>query len=213
MTSIADLRREFTRAGLDERQVDEDPVVQFKKWFDEAQTAGFDDPNAMTLATVTADGHADARIVLLKGIEAGGFRFFTNYTSAKAEQLEARPDAALLFFWGHLERQVRLRGPVHRLSEAASDAYFQSRPRGSQIGAWASDQSSQIAGRQVLEEEVARLEALYPEGTPIPRPPHWGGFALVPREVEFWQGRPSRLHDRSLYVKEGERWRLSRLSA
>ncbi|MEM7677389.1 MAG: pyridoxamine 5'-phosphate oxidase [Myxococcota bacterium] len=213
MNTLADLRREYTLDGLDERQVHEDPIVQFQRWFEDVKASEVGDPNAMTLATVSADGQPDARVVLLKGIEDGAFRFFTNYTSAKGQQLEAHPRAALLFYWGHLERQVRLRGPVHRLSEEASDAYFQSRPRGSQIGAWASDQSAQIAGREVLASAVERLQAQYPDDVSIPRPPHWGGFAVTPREIEFWQGRPNRLHDRLLYTKEDERWRLCRLSA
>ena len=211
--SIAEVRREFTQGGLDESQVDDDPVRQFRRWFDEAVTAQVEDVNAMTLATVDAQGRPDARIVLLKGVEDGVFQFFTNYESIKGQHLAARPEGALLFFWGPLERQVRLRGPVERLDEATSDAYFASRPRGSQIGAWASRQSERLDGRAALEAEVERFSARYPAGTDVPRPPHWGGYGLRPTEVEFWQGRANRLHDRLRYTLHDGGWRLERLSS
>ncbi len=213
MSNIADLRREYIRAGLDENEVHEDPLRHFEKWFREAVDADVLEPNAMTLSTVTEDGWPDARIVLLKGVEEGLFRFFTNYRSAKGRQLEACPRAALLFHWAPLERQVRVKGPVYPLTAEESDAYFQSRPRGSQIGAWASAQSEVLASRSVLEEAVARYEALYPQGAEIPRPPHWGGYGLAPSAIEFWQGRPNRLHDRIRCVQEGGQWRRERLSA
>ena len=212
MTRIADLRREYMQAGLDESDVDPDALKQFQKWFGEAVLADVDDVNAMTLSTVTADGWPDARIVLLKGVEDGALRFFTNYRSAKGRQLEACPRATLSFFWGALERQVRLRGEVERLGGAASDAYFRSRPRGSQIGAHASQQSEALPDRATLEAEALRLEALYPEGSDVPRPAHWGGYAVKPVEIEFWQGRPNRLHDRIRCVRDGDRWVHRRLS-
>ena len=211
--SIADLRREYRQTDLDESYVDPNAIKQFERWFDEALKAKVVDANAMTLATVGADGAPDARIVLLKGVEGGVFRWFTNYESTKGTQLAAKPQAALLFYWSDLERQVRVRGPIARLPSSESDAYFASRPRGSQIGAWASKQSTVLVNRAALDAEMARYEAMYPEGQPIPRPPHWGGYGLTPHDIEFWQGRPNRLHDRLLFTRDGGEWQIRRLSA
>lgn len=210
--SVADLRREYTLAGLLEQDVDPDPFVQFQRWFDAARAAEVPEPNGMTLATADAQGRPAARTVLLKGFDVRGFVFYTNYESRKAQDLAANPQAALLFWWEPLQRQVRIEGRVARIAEAESDAYFGSRPRGSQLGAWASPQSQVIAARPVLEQRLAEAEAAY--GTqPVPRPPHWGGFRVVPTALEFWQGRRSRLHDRLLYTRTADgHWRIERLA-
>jgi pyridoxamine 5'-phosphate oxidase len=183
----------------------------FSTWFAEAKDAGLYEPNAMTLATADAAGRPTARIVLLKGLDARGFCFFTNYASRKGQELAANPQAALLFWWGLLERQIRIEGRVEKLSAAESDAYFQSRPRGAQLGAWASPQSQVIPDRQILEDRLAQLEAEYAHAEP-PRPPHWGGYRLVPDALEFWQGGVHRLHDRLLYTRQAGGWTLARLA-
>jgi pyridoxamine 5'-phosphate oxidase len=210
--SIADLRLNYTLGGLHEADLDPDPFSQFQLWLDEAISAGVREPNAMTLATATIDGKPSARIVLLKGLDDRGFVFYTNYDSLKGKQLIDNPHAALVFLWGDLERQVRIEGTIEKVSTQESDTYFYSRPFGSQLGAWVSNQSEVIANREVLEK---RLEAFTAEYTPenIDRPPHWGGFRLIPTEIEFWQGRPNRLHDRLRYRQnDGEVWIIERLA-
>ncbi|RME67628.1 MAG: pyridoxamine 5'-phosphate oxidase [Verrucomicrobia bacterium] len=209
---IADLRRDYSRGALDEDSVERDPFVQFDTWLNDAIRADLPDPTAMTLATADADGRPGARTVLLKGFDQRGFVFFTNYESRKGRHLAENPQAALLFAWYALERQVEITGPVERVSDEESDAYFESRPISSQIGAWASRQSTVIEGRGALEREVERLMKQY-RGRAVPRPPFWGGFRVVPETIEFWQGRPSRLHDRLRFTRIDEaNWRIERLS-
>jgi pyridoxamine 5'-phosphate oxidase len=209
--SIADLRREYARARLDEATVDPNPVAEFGRWFDEALKAKVLEANAMTLATVGRDGVPSARIVLLKGIDERGFVFFTDYRSRKGEELKHNPQAALVFYWPELERQVRVTGRTETISREDSEAYFRTRPRGSRIGAWASHQSRVIPDRELLEKQVAEAERKYP-GDEVPLPPYWGGLRLTPDAIEFWQGRESRLHDRIRYVRDGGEWRIERLS-
>ena len=213
--SIADLRQEYKLAQLDEVGVSPDPFQQFSKWFDQARKAELQEPNAMTLATVApgTDGLArpSARIVLLKGFDARGFVFFTNYESRKGQELAANPLAGLLFHWVALEREVRIEGRVDKVSGEESDAYFASRPRGSRIGAWASPQSQVIRDRQWLEDEFAETAETFKDDAP--RPPHWGGYRLAPEVIEFWQGRHSRLHDRIVYrLQPDGAWKIERLA-
>jgi pyridoxamine 5'-phosphate oxidase len=210
MQSIADIRKDYKLQTLLEADVAPDPITQFGKWWNEAVKSDIDEVNAMTLATADKNNIPSARIVLLKGYDKNGFVFFTNYQSHKGEQLLQNPNACLVFFWKELERQIRITGMVEKISAAESDAYFTSRPAGSRIGAWASPQSSVIANRTVIEEKTKALEQQF--GDNIPRPPHWGGYIVKPIQIEFWQGRASRLHDRIQYTLQEGNWVIERLA-
>jgi pyridoxamine 5'-phosphate oxidase len=209
-TDLRKLRKEYTRAGLHESEADPDPMQQFRRWFEDTLAADLHEPNAMILATATRDDRPSARTMLLKGFDERGFVFYTNYEGRKGRELEENPRCALVFYWGELERQVRIEGCARRVPDEESDAYFANRPRGSRLGAWASAQSHPVEGRNTLEERLRELEAKY-EGREIPRPPFWGGYRVEPEAIEFWQGRENRLHDRLLYRRIENGWRMERL--
>lgn len=208
--SIAELRKEYTRYGLQKSDVAPEPIDQFRKWFEDVLNANLHEPNAMTLATATPDGKPSARVVLLKGYDERGFVFYTNYEGRKAKELEANPNCTLAFYWGELERQVRVEGRACQVPGEESDAYFSSRPRGSQLGAWASQQSRPVESRTRLEDRLRELGEEH-EGREIPRPPFWGGYRVEPEGMEFWQGRESRLHDRLSYTRRNGGWEVQRL--
>lgn len=214
MTSIAAIREEYTQDSLLESDLSPSPIQQFEHWFDQALKAEVMEPTAMVLATVSPAGLPSSRVVLLKGFDEKGFVFYTNYKSRKGQELIQNPNAALLFFWPELQRQVRIEGQVKPVSELQSQTYFHSRPRGSQLGAWASPQSEIVPDREFLEEKMNDFTQLYQEQEQIPKPPHWGGFVLEPVRIEFWQGRGSRMHDRIAYVLDGEHqtWDFHRLA-
>lgn len=212
MQHIANIRKDYRKATLDVSSVDQDPVIQFEKWFGEALQAEVTEPNAMNLATVNEHGRPSSRMVLLKGLEAKRFVFYTNYQSKKGKELENNPACALTFFWPELERQVRIEGIASRVNPELSDVYFQSRPRESQIGAWASPQSVMIQNRTILEQRFQEMEKKFRDNTVLPRPHQWGGFQVEPFEIEFWQGGPGRLHDRIHYIKVDNTWRIYRLA-
>jgi pyridoxamine 5'-phosphate oxidase len=213
LSGLARLRREYEGRGLDVGDVDPDPIEQFDRWFAEVRAAGYFEPNAMVLSTVDLTGSPSARTVLLKAVDARGFVFYTNYLSAKAREVDAAGRAALTFPWSEVRRQVRVVGPATRIDATESDAYFATRPRGSQLGAWASDQSEVVASRAELDDRYAELERRF-EGHDIPRPPHWGGYRVRPEVVELWQGRENRLHDRLRYTLDAttSSWRIERLA-
>lgn len=210
--NIQDIRKEYTAKTLEEMEVKPDAVEQFKVWFDEALHSSVTEANAMNLATASDKGIPSSRVVLLKGIEDGGFTFYTNYQSRKGKEIESNPAVALTFFWPELERQVRIQGLSEKLSEEVSEAYFQSRPKASQIGAWSSPQSAVIASRGILEKREKELQEKFKDEDVLPKPKQWGGYRVMPYLIEFWQGRAGRLHDRILYTLKNDIWQINRLA-
>jgi pyridoxamine 5'-phosphate oxidase len=210
--NIAAIRKNYSMQALTEASVAANPIDQFKNWLEEAVQSEAEEPTALVLSTVNEAGKPSARVVLLKQVAAEGFTFYTNYDSRKGQELAQNPHAAITFFWPALERQVRIEGTVVQVAAQVSDDYFHSRPKGSQIGAWASPQSQQIKDRAVLEEADAHYQEKFADADQIPRPPHWGGYTLQPERIEFWQGRPNRLHDRIVYELQHNAWRLKRLA-
>ena len=209
--NIADYRREYTQSGLNRKDLAANPLKQFERWFQQALDSDYPDANAMSLATVSSDGKPSSRTVLLKGFDSEGFTFFTNYTSAKGQDIDGNDQVALLFPWLQFERQVRICGTVAKISSEASAEYFLSRPLGSQLGAWASDQSKTIASRQALSQQLDEVTERFKDTSPT-TPVHWGGYKVIPHSIEFWQGRPHRLHDRFRYLKRENTWKVERLS-
>lgn len=209
---ISALRRNYTRESLSETGVHTDPIQQFDHWFREALNSELPEPNAMTLATAGRDGRPGARTVLLKGFDHQGFVFYTNYESRKGQEIAENPRVALLFTWLELERQIRIEGRAERVSPEEAEAYFQSRPKGSQVGAWASPQSRVIAGREVLEQKLEELNETFKHDENLPLPPFWGGYRVYPDRIEFWQGRENRLHDRIRYSRTATGWKIERLA-
>jgi pyridoxamine 5'-phosphate oxidase len=209
---LEELRADYRLEELDEARCETNPFTQFQKWFMEAQAAELKEPNAMSLATATFAGKPSNRIVLLKEMGEDGFVFYTSYTSRKGLELETNPNCAATFFWAELERQVRIEGRAERVSQEKSEAYFRTRPKGSQLGAAISNQSAVLNSRQPLIDRLAVLEKQYADTNQVPMPSYWGGYRIIPNSIEFWQGRPNRLHDRLLYLRDGETWRIERLS-
>jgi pyridoxamine 5'-phosphate oxidase len=212
MQNLADIRTEYTKSALDAKSVNQDPFVQFQKWFEEAFKSQVPEPTAANLATVNVHGRPTSRIILLKGVEENAFVFYTNYQSAKGRELELNPACCLTFFWPELERQIRIEGVASRVDEKKSTKYFESRPRGSQVGAWSSPQSTPIESREILEQRMKQIEEKFKGMEVLPKPRQWGGYSIDPFMIEFWQGRPNRLHDRIAYTKIDSVWTIHRLA-